>query len=326
MVTITDVAQAAGVSKNTVSRYLNQRGYISDKTRAAMQAAIDELHYQPNQIARSLYTHKTNLIGLVIPDVEHPFFSAITAQIEDELDARGYKMILCNTLHSSKKERKYLDLLIANKVDGIIIGSHSIDINYSDIDAPIVALDRNLSEDIPVVAADHAKGGEIAADAFIEHGCHKVIQLVSSGYVKTPSSKRHEVFTKRMCEAGITCIVQELQLNQFEFQTYLKTADEILDSYPGLDGVFSADPVTAAIQRQALARGMRIPDDIFMFGYDGTFLAEAVFPPLPTVAQPYDQIAKTVVDVLMKKINGEKLEKMFYIIPISGRNMPAVSN
>ena len=131
MVTITDVAQAAGVSKNTVSRYLNQRGYISDKTRAAIQAAIDELHYQPNQIARSLYTHKTNLIGLVIPDVEHPFFSAITAQIEDELDARGYKMILCNTLHSSKKERKYLDLLIANKVDGIIIGSHSIDINYS---------------------------------------------------------------------------------------------------------------------------------------------------------------------------------------------------
>lgn len=106
MVTITDVAQAAGVSKNTVSRYLNQRGYISDKTRAAIQAAIDELHYQPNQIARSLYTHKTNLIGLVIPDVEHPFFSAITAQIEDELDARGYKMILCNTLHSSKKERK----------------------------------------------------------------------------------------------------------------------------------------------------------------------------------------------------------------------------
>ena len=117
MPTITDVAQTAGVSKNTVSRYLNNRGYMSEKTKAAIQAAIEELHYQPNQIARSLYTSKTSLVGLVIPDVEHPFFSTITARIEDALDTRGYKMILCNTMHSSQKERKYIDMLTANKVD-----------------------------------------------------------------------------------------------------------------------------------------------------------------------------------------------------------------
>lgn len=131
MATITDVARLAGVSKNTVSRYLNERGYISDKTRRAIASAIDELHYQPNQIARSLYTRRTNLVGLVIPNVEHPFFAAVTSRIEDELDSRGYKMILCNTLHSTRKERQYIDMLTANKVDGIIIGSHSIDIDYS---------------------------------------------------------------------------------------------------------------------------------------------------------------------------------------------------
>lgn len=213
MPTITDVAQTAGVSKNTVSRYLNNRGYMSEKTKAAIQAAIEELHYQPNQIARSLYTSKTSLVGLVIPDVEHPFFSTITARIEDALDTRGYKMILCNTMHSSQKERKYIDMLTANKVDGIIIGSHSVDINYSDINAPIVALDRNLADDIPVVASDHVQGGEIAAQAFIDRGCHKVVQLVASGQVKTPSNMRHEIFAKRMREHGITCITQELQLN-----------------------------------------------------------------------------------------------------------------
>ena len=108
MATITDVARLAGVSKNTVSRYLNKRGYISDKTRRAIASAIDELHYQPNQIARSLYTRRTNLVGLVIPNVEHPFFAAVTSRIEDELDSRGYKMILCNTLHSTRKERQYI--------------------------------------------------------------------------------------------------------------------------------------------------------------------------------------------------------------------------
>ena len=225
-------------------------------------------------------------------------------------------MILCNTMHSSQKERKYIDMLTANKVDGIIIGSHSVDINYSDINAPIVALDRNLADDIPVVASDHVQGGEIAAQAFIDRGCHKVVQLVASGQVKTPSNMRHEIFAKRMREHGITCITQELQLNQFEFSTYLNTADEILNSYPGLDGVFSADPVATAIQRQALARGMQVPDDLFIFGYDGTFLAQAVFPPLLTVAQSYDLLARTVVDVLMKRIDGDQLESLSYVIPM----------
>ena len=95
MATITDVARVAGVSKNTVSRYLNNRGYISQKTRDTIQEAIDLLHYQPNQIARGLYTGHTNLVGLVIPDVIQPFFATMAFHIEEELHKRGYKMILC---------------------------------------------------------------------------------------------------------------------------------------------------------------------------------------------------------------------------------------
>lgn len=316
MPTIADVAKVAGVSKNTVSRYLNERGYISEKTRNAIADAMKELRYQPNQIARSLNSSATKLIGLVIPNVEHPFFSTITSHIENELDQRGYRMILCNTLHSSSKERQYLDMLMGNRVDGIIIGSHSIDMNYSDIDAPIVALDRTLADDIPVVCSDHAAGGRIAAEMFIRHGCHKVAQIVASAQVKTPSSLRHEEFSRCMYARGVTCITQELQVNQFEFSSYLKTADSILDQYPGLDGLFSADPVAVAVQRQAMSRGMRIPDDLLIVGYDGTFLAQAVFPSLPTIAQSYDQLARTAVDVLMRRINREPLDTMRYVVPL----------
>ncbi len=317
MVTITDVARLAGVSKNTVSRYLNERGYISDKTRRAIASAIDELHYQPNQIARSLYTRRTNLVGLVIPNVEHPFFAAVTSRIEDELDSRGYKMILCNTLHSTRKERQYIDMLTANKVDGIIIGSHSIDIDYSEVAAPVVALDRYLADDIPVVASDHAEGGRIAAQAFIDRHCHKVAQLVASGRVRTPSNLRHEAFANAMRLNGITCITHELQLNQFQYSTYIETAKQVLDEYPGLDGVFSADPVAVAVQQEALRRGMCVPDDLFVYGYDGTYLAEAVYPQLPSIAQDYSALARQVVEVLLLQIAGDALERLEYVVPLA---------
>ena len=317
MATITDVARLAGVSKNTVSRYLNERGYISDKTRRAIASAIDELHYQPNQIARSLYTRRTNLVGLVIPNVEHPFFAAVTSRIEDELDSRGYKMILCNTLHSTRKERQYIDMLTANKVDGIIIGSHSIDIDYSEVAAPVVALDRYLADDIPVVASDHAEGGRIAAQAFIDRHCHKVAQLVASGRVRTPSNLRHEAFANAMRLNGITCITHELQLNQFQYSTYIETAKRVLDEYPGLDGVFSADPVAVAVQQEALRRGMCVPDDLFVYGYDGTYLAEAVYPQLPSIAQDYSALARQVVEVLLLQIAGDALERLEYVVPIA---------
>ena len=317
MATITDVARLAGVSKNTVSRYLNERGYISDKTRRAIASAIDELHYQPNQIARSLYTRRTNLVGLVIPNVEHPFFAAVTSRIEDELDSRGYKMILCNTLHSTRKERQYIDMLTANKVDGIIIGSHSIDIDYSEVAAPVVALDRYLADGIPVVASDHAAGGRIAAQAFIDRHCHKVAQLVASGRVRTPSNLRHEAFSNAMRLNGITCITHELQLNQFQYSTYIETAKQVLDEYPGLDGVFSADPVAVAVQQEVLRRGMNVPEDVFVYGYDGTYLAEAVFPQLPSIAQDFSALAQKAVEVLLMQIGGGEFEQLQYVVPLA---------
>lgn len=317
MATITDVARLAGVSKNTVSRYLNERGYISDKTRRAIASAIDELHYQPNQIARSLYTRRTNLVGLVIPNVEHPFFAAVTSRIEDELDSRGYKMILCNTLHSTRKERQYIDMLTANKVDGIIIGSHSIDIDYSEVAAPVVALDRYLADDIPVVASDHAEGGRIAAQAFIDRHCHKVAQLVASGRVRTPSNLRHEAFSNAMRLNGITCITHELQLNQFQYSTYIETAKQVLDEYPGLDGVFSADPVAVAVQQEVLRRGMSVPEDVFVYGYDGTYLVEAVFPQLPSIVQDFSALAQKAVEVLLMQIGGGEFEQLQYVVPLA---------
>ncbi len=317
MTTITDVARVAGVSKNTVSRYLNNRGYISQKTRSAIQEAIDLLHYQPNQIARGLYTGRTKLVGLVVPDVIQPFFATMAFHIEDELDRHGYKMILCNTMYSQDKERSYLDMLSANKADGIIIGSHSTDIDYSDIDAPVVALDRNLSDTIPVVHADHEHGGFAAAQAFIDHGCRNVVQFMGYSHVRTPSNRRHQVFADQLARHAIPCATIELEHNQFAFNTYLGIANKLLDERPGVDGVFASDLIAIAIQRQALARGIAVPDDLFIFGYDGSYIYKTCWPPLPTIVQPYQQLASTIVDVLLRRIGGDPYPAMDYTIDVT---------
>ncbi|WP_240542340.1 LacI family DNA-binding transcriptional regulator [Bifidobacterium felsineum] len=317
MVTITDVARVAGVSKNTVSRYLNNRGYISEQTRNNIQKTIDLLHYQPNQIARSLYSQKTQLIGFVIPEIAHPFFSTMTSYIEDELNRRGYKMILCSTMHSEEKEKECIDLLMANKVDGMIIGSHSLDINYAGIGSPVVALDRYLASSIPVVSADHVQGGMIAARAVIEHGCTNVAQFIGYSKVRSPSFERYRVFAEQMHKHGIRCVSFELGLNQFEMEPYLRIADKFLTDNQDVDGIFASDLIALAIQKRALEMGRKIPEDLFLFGYDGSYVYKFASPSLPTVIQPYAKIAERAVDVLIRKIEGEEIGQMEYTVPVT---------
>lgn len=316
LVNIKDVAKKAGVSTNTVSRYLNNRGYISEKTRMTIQQVIDELNYIPNQVARNLFKNKTNLIGLVIPDVKHPFFSTMTSYIENELDKRNLKMILCNTANSSEKEKGYIQMLQENKVDGIIIGSHSIDIDYSNINAPIVSLDRYLAPSIPVVTADHNKGGTLAAQYLIDAGCQNVLQISGYSHVDTPSNHRYRAFEQVMEKQGIPCTTYELKWNQFDFDSYLQVAKELQVRYPEVDGVFAVDLVAAAFLREALKKGTMIPQDLQIVGYDGSFVSRMMYPTFPSVVQPCEELAQEAVTILEKLMNKESLDKLTYELDV----------
>ena len=139
MVKLTDVAAKAGCSVTTVSRVINNYGYISQKTRKKVHEAMKELNYQPNSVARSLQGKKTKLIGLIFPDVSNPFFGELVSKIEDQLFKHGYKTILCNAGNDKEKERTYLQMLMANQVDGIIAGAHNLGIEeYQRTGLPIV--------------------------------------------------------------------------------------------------------------------------------------------------------------------------------------------
>ena len=149
---LTDVAKIAGVSPTTVSRVINKKGYLSEKTITKVNEAMRELGYKPNNLARSLQGKSAKLIGLIFPNISHIFYAELIDKLEHELFKRGYKTIICNSEHNSSKEKEYLEMLEANQVDGIISGSHNLGISdYDRVTAPIISFDRNLSPSIPVV-------------------------------------------------------------------------------------------------------------------------------------------------------------------------------
>ncbi|MGI6156506.1 MAG: LacI family DNA-binding transcriptional regulator, partial [Enterococcus lemanii] len=144
---LTDVAKRAGVSPTTVSRVINNYGSLSQKTIDKVHQAMEELDYQPNSLARSLQGKNTQLIGLIFPTVAIPFFGELVERLESKLFELGYRSILCDSANNKEKERDYLKMLTANKVDGIIAGAHNLGIDeYENIKLPIISFDRFLAE------------------------------------------------------------------------------------------------------------------------------------------------------------------------------------
>lgn len=178
MPTIKDVATLANVSVTTVSRVLNNRGYIGIETRKKVEDAMSQLNYFPNQIARSLQKNQSFIIGMIVPDSNNPFFSDIIKYVELFANENNYKILLCNSLNEPEKEERYLNMLKQNQVDGIIMCSHTIDVEaYKKINLPVITFDRVISDQHPFIACDNFKGGEIATEHLINAGCKKLLHI-----------------------------------------------------------------------------------------------------------------------------------------------------
>ena len=148
--TLADVAQLAGVSPTTVSRVLNNRGYLSEKTKRSVADAIATLGYRPNSLARALHGKSTQTVGLIVPAVSLPFFGELAVEVENALAEAGYRILICNSMGRAEREREYLSLLVGNRVDGIISGAHNEGLNEYDPWSPSTA---NLAHRSPTCAA-----------------------------------------------------------------------------------------------------------------------------------------------------------------------------
>lgn len=187
MATLKDVAAKAGVTVTTVSRMLNNRGYISQQTREKVLAAMKELDYHPNELARSLTKRHTNIIGIIVPSVAHPFFSQAVNELEMAASASGYKTLLCNSFHQAYKEMEYLDMLRAHKVAGVVLCSRTQDIGgHLESGLPIVTFERSDAGNVSSVSCDNFQGGVLATEHLIARGCRCLLHFSGSHGVQMP--------------------------------------------------------------------------------------------------------------------------------------------
>ncbi len=311
MANIKDVAKRANVSITTVSHIINQTRYVSDELTDRVKKAMEELDYHPNSLARGLRSGKTKTIGLVIPDISNQFFAEISRKIEDNGFEYGYSVILCNTDDDSQKEKSYIDVLLAKKVEGIIFISSGAESNNlektMDFSIPIVVVDRDIKENnYDVVLVDNSIGGFEATRYLIELG-HRRIGCIGGPSPITPSAQRVAGYKRALQEAGIPVDTDLIIFGDFRYESGNKAMCALLSLPQPPTAVFASNDMMALGAIQAVNdKGMKIPDDISVIGFDNIPFSQTISPTLTTMAQPIHEMANLVVDLLIDKIKLQR--------------------
>ncbi|WP_276357264.1 LacI family DNA-binding transcriptional regulator [Cohnella caldifontis] len=310
---IEDVAERAGVSVTTVSRVLNNRGYISQKTRDKVYQVMKELNYQPNEMARALFRKKSNMIGLIIPAVSHPFFSELAYHLEHYADRKEYKLLLCNSNRDIAKESKYIEMLKKNQVDAIIMGSTVLEVeHYLNLNLPIVSFDRTVADDIPIVTSDNVMGGKLAARLLIGKGCRKLAYVYRGvggpHHQALLASGRTQGFEAEVRAAGIESVHLQLEATNGDEHKNEQEIVRFMERHPDLDGIFASSDLIAAEAIQA-CRQLRksVPGEIKIVGYDDVRIASLMSPRLSTVKQPIREMCECTIDLVAKQLEGEEV-------------------
>ncbi len=316
MVRIKDVAKEAGVAASTVSLVMNRKGYVSETTRAKVEAAMAKLNYVPSEVARNLSMNRTNTIGVIMPSVSHPFFGEVIEGLEAALYDCNYKMMLCCTQHKENAERTFVEMLKRRTMDGIIMGAHSLDVSlYANIEQPIVAFDRYLNEKIPIVHCDHHYGGKLAAEAFLRHECRHIVQIIGYQGVETPANIYHHIAMQILQEHGVRVDIIEMPWNAFSYGSFVDAAQQLFEMYPEADGILGADLSVSACLHVAKVKGRSIPEDLKLVAYDGTAVIQMGLEPITAVRQPIEELAKLAVKKIVSMVNGESEDSSWVIQP-----------
>lgn len=308
MAKIKDVAKLANVSPSTVSLVLNNKGYVSEATRAKVQAAVKELNYVPSEVARNLSLNRTNIIGVIIPDIAHPFFAALLHEIEIALYRYGYKTMICSTGEKENSELVFLDMLRRHTMDGLIVGAHALHLeSYRDIDLPIVAFDRFINDNIPIVRADHNQGGSMAARALLARKPKHVVQITGHPSVHTPAHEHEDVFSRCILEAGIQLDNIVMSANALRPEDFARAAKKVFDRYPDVDAIASTDLGAVAALREAALRKKHVPEELSVIAYDGTYITRLAPIMLTAILQPLSELGKKAADTIIALIRHEPL-------------------
>ena len=315
MATMREVALSAGVSVATVSRVLNNTGYVHEDTRKRVESVIEQLEYSPNEVARSLFKKESRIIGLLLPDITNPFFPQLARGIEDEAQKQGYHLLFGNSDEKLEKELQYIQTFLQNNVVGLItVSISSGKINYDDISIPTVFLDRGSEEDF-YVYADGREGGKLAALEMIKRGSRNITVIKGPANLHSAQERFQGAIEVLMNEQ---VDFQVISTDSFAFLDAREWARELFDKYPETDGVIASNDITAtAVLHEALQRGKKVPDEVQIIGYDDIPQSSLLFPALSTIRQPAYEMGKEAAALLISIIKKETIEKKHIKLPVT---------
>ena len=310
MASIREVAKLAGVSPATVSRVMNGTANVDSDKRERVLRAIDETGFKPNELARALFKKSSKIIGVIIPDIENPFFSELANVIEKEAYKNGYKLVLCNAHNDKEKELQNIDMLNQMKADGIIIMTNNENLkeDLRECGVPFVILDRKIKgmEDSACIETDNYKGGVLATKHLVECGCKNIVCM--RGPQKFSSAKNRFIGYEDICkELNIDIKFVE---SDYDYEFGMKSAKEILTKYPEVDGVIACNDMAAiGAYKVFVGNGYKIPEDIQLIGFDNIRLSHMLTPELTTINQPIDMMGIKAVEIIIRQVEDKDFDR-----------------
>ena len=308
MATIRDVAKLAGVSTATVSHVLNNTRAVSDVLRDRVAAAMEQLNYRSNAVARSLRVSETLTIGLIVPSVEIPFFARVARCIEAAANEAGYSVILCNSGWSLNQELRYLENLLARRVDGLICISLSMTSEHAEPmikrHTPLVWLEQSRPDSqFDAVQIDNFKGAYDATAHLIGLG-HRRIACVTGLVQAQLTVDRLAGYRQAMHDAGLPIDEALLVPGDYTAKVGWSAAHRLMAQPNPPTAIFAYNDLMAIGALQALSElKLSVPGDVALIGFDGIALTEHTSPPLSTVEQPVPEMTKQVMSMLLDRIN-----------------------
>ena len=309
MSTLKDVAKECGLSVTTVSRALNNRGYISSEAHEKIQAAMKKLNYQPNEIARSLSKQSSKSIGVIMPYIDQPFFSRLLNYLELEADKKGYILyVFCSKAYAAKEE-EYLEICKRHRVAGIILCTDAVNIDkFACVTVPIISLEREISYAAESIVCDNEAGGKMVAEHLYRQGCRKLLYLNPGHWTGMQSDSRGISFRRQGEQMGMQVKEYCATWEEHKRLDYHKTILEVLEKNPDADGIFcNGDAMVLQAIQVCHRKGIDIPGQVRIVGYDDAQLAELSWPPLTTVHQPIREMAEKAIESVDRLCNGRKI-------------------
>ncbi|HOM32832.1 MAG TPA: LacI family DNA-binding transcriptional regulator [Bacilli bacterium] len=309
MAKVQDVAALSGLSTSTVSPYLNKNGYVSKKAAAKIEKAIAELDFRPSFLGRSLKYNRSFIIAICVPMVSHPFFAKMIQAVENEAYRMGYKLLVTDSDNKREREEDFIELVLNKRVDGIIFVTHNKYETFDD-SLPVVTIDRSFGPKVPCVTSDNYDAVYAGLAYLYNKGRRHIGFIGGRPNVQSEVLERYKAYQDFIRDKGLDDLSFYVDSRHGE---ELGNAYKFITKYQHLDAIVTSSDAYGFACYRALGYDSSATRKVDIITYDGIMNDWIQYPTFTAIKQNIDEMAKAVVDVLIKQMNKEPVKSKYIV-------------